>query len=218
MKAPFSDGEDEASEDAQVEQMWVSDVDFNGKLITGTLINSPQWVTSVAEGDEVRMPIGRITDWMYSVSDRVYGAYTVNLIRSRMSPDERAQHDEAWGLEFGDPKVIELVPPADVGSGDSSSTSVPGDPDADHPMDVNMSQSLAEHLEADPGTVHETDDAGWTYLHQLALAGSTNCVAVVLKHGADANAMTSHGMTPLQLANTLGWTGVSRLLAEHGAK
>ncbi len=208
VKAAFFDQDGAQSEAGgpQAEQMWISDVVFDGKAITGTLINSPQWITSVAEGDEVRMQVGGISDWMYAIQGRVYGAFTVNLMRSRMDPAERAAHDEAWGLEFGDPRAVQVVP-----DGDASLN-------FDHPMAVNMGQSLAEHLNEDPGNVHQRDDNGWTFLHQLALAGSTTSVAVLLKHGADPNAVTSHGMTPLQLANSLGWTQVAELLAANGAR
>ena len=51
--------------------------------------------------------------------------------------------------------------------------------------------------------MNATDDQGWTFLHQQALAGSTATVAVLLKYGADVNAVTNSGMTPLQLARSL---------------
>lgn len=203
VKAPFSD--DEGNPKAEVEQMWVSEVVFDGKQISGILLNSPRWIQSVAEGDEVQLPIPGITDWMYAISNRVYGAFTVNLMRLRMPLAERADHDEAWGLDFGDPTEIKLS---------QGST----DPDDDHPMDVNMSESLNEELLQNPGSVNERDDEGWTLLHHQALAGSGSCVNVLLKHGADVNVTTQHGMTPLQLANCLGWERVAKMLVEQGAR
>ena len=60
-------------------------------------------------------------------------------------------------------------------------------------------------------------DGGWTFLHQEALAGSLPTVQVLLEAGADPNAVTDHGMTPLQLARSLGWDKVVALLASSGA-
>jgi ankyrin repeat protein len=38
-------------------------------------------------------------------------------------------------------------------------------------------------------------------------------VKVLLAAGADPNAVTKHGMTPMQLAKSLGWDNVVALLA-----
>ena len=56
---------------------------------------------------------------------------------------------------------------------------------------------------------HETPG---TLKSQLALAGSTACVKILLDAGADRNALTDNGMTALQLAKTLNWEKVVTLL------
>ena len=139
VKAPFSDGETGthsragSGEDPQVEHMWMSEVDFDGETVSGVVINSPHWLTTVKEGDSASFPLEHISDWMYAIHGRVYGAFTVNLMRSRMPPKERAKHDEAWGLDFGDPENVQVVP-ADFADAD------------EHPMSVNMGPSLEEFL------------------------------------------------------------------------
>ena len=158
----------------------------------------------------MRLPLGGISDWMYCIRDHVYGAFTVNLMRSRMNPNERAEHDAAWGLDFGDPNLIELIPPGANGSA--------ADLNADHPMALNMGDSLAQYLQKDPVNVHSADDRGWTLLHHQSLAGSPTCVQVLLQHGADPNARTQQGMTPLALAQSLGWAQVAQLLVAAGAR
>lgn len=211
VKAPFwdEDGEKDEAGNPRVEQMWLSDVSFDGETITGTLINSPNWLTSVAEGDEVSLPLSGITDWMYAIGGEAYGGYTVNLMRKRMDPDERGEHDAAWGLNFGDPDVIDLVPAWEEGQA--------ADPAADHPMDVNIAESVQGQLKDDPELINMADDDGWTFLHQFSLAGANNCVRVLLEEGADPNARTKDGKTPLDLAQTLGWEGIAQLLRERGA-
>ena len=82
-------------------------------------------------------------------------------------------------------------------------------------MAVKMMESLPAQLMSDPELARSTDDVGWTFLHQLALAGSATHVDLLLKHGADPKARTNHGMTALQLARSLDWKNVIAVLAQH---
>ena len=82
---------------------------------------------------------------------------------------------------------------------------------------VNMAESFVEFLDEDPSNIHTKDDRGWTFLHQQALAGTTAGVSILLERGADPNAVTDHGMTPLQLAKSLGWNRVADVVTGHGA-
>ena len=206
VKAPFSDGGIGPNQQ-QAEQMWCCDVGFDGRTITATLMNQPNWVRSVSEGDEVQLTLNQITDWLYAMGDRAYGAFTVHAIRAQMPPHERAEHDQMWGLEFGDPNNI-LVVPAD------HANSLQGD----HPMSVNMGDSLREHVMSDPQNALAADENGFTMLHSLALAGSITGVQVLLSCGANPNVVTNHGMTPMQLAQSLGWDQVVNLLVQGGAR
>lgn len=210
VKAAFTDPPGARRDEGQpeAEHMWIDNVDFDGKLITGNLLNSPNWLKSINEGDEVSIPLDHLTDWMYVSLGDVYGGFTVNLIRSRMDKRERKQHDEAWGLKFGDPSQIQLVP--DQPSGDK----VIGE----HPMSENMGPSLKEALKENRELLADMDDRGWTLLHHQALAGSLASVKILVDAGADVNAETTNGMTPLALANVLGWDKVAAVLRAKGAR
>ena len=141
---------------------------------------------------------------------------------------ERAQHDQAWGLDFGDPVKVEVLP-SEWFNGKSSGGFLkrifggpPAEPidwrTAEHPMAVNMTESLLEQLKSDPELARVADDEGWTFLHQLALAGAATHVDLLLKHGADPKARTNHGMTALELARSLDWKNVIAVLAQHSKK
>ncbi|QDT07098.1 hypothetical protein K227x_55230 [Rubripirellula lacrimiformis] len=218
-------------DDPSVEHMWISDVQFDGQHVTGTLINSPGWLQSVSEGDDVKVKPGQVSDWMYAIANQVYGGYTVQLLRSRMGGKERKQHDAAWGLDFGDPTMVRLVPPDSIGAAPVKSgmlsrffpakqipQTVSEVSKFEHPMSENMGDSLAGSLKEDPSFLTATDDRGFTFLHQLALAGSAKGVAVMLKHGADPNAVAGNGMTAMRLAKSLGWKKVMALLESAGGK
>jgi uncharacterized protein YegJ (DUF2314 family) len=216
VKAPFSDGEQgtRTTDIPEVEHMWLSEVDFDGQFVSGVLLNAPNWLKSVKEGDSARIPLGQISDWMYAIRGEVFGAYTVNLLRSRMGRRERQEHDAAWGLNFGDPTKIRVAPEPNKSGGFLKNWfgKRQADPD-EHPMSVGMASSLKEQIAKDPSLVSAKDDKGWTFLHQEASAGNTGTVLVLLDAGADPRAVTNLGMTPLQLAKVLGWDKVAALLA-----
>ncbi|WP_372720272.1 DUF2314 domain-containing protein [Novipirellula sp.] len=248
VKVPFEDPPELRSAESGegVEQMWLGDVDFDGRSVSGTLLNSPNWLKSISEGDEAKFPGKALSDWMYVIHGRVYGAFTVQVLRAKMSAKERQQHDNAWGFDFGDPEKIHVVPPewftdksdAQPDSSEQAksgffgkllgrSTKKPPSPippadlqlvsSMEHPMAANMADSLTEYLQQNPEQVHTKDDRGWTMLHQQALAGTAIGVAILLKHGADPNAVTANGVSAMQLAKSLGWKKVVDVLADHGA-
>ncbi|QDU92990.1 DUF2314 domain-containing protein [Lignipirellula cremea] len=229
VKAAFFDPpeiQSQTPETPHVEHMWLMDVDFDGRHLYGTLINSPHSLQTYAEGDQVTIPGMQISDWMYVISGNVYGGFTVDMLRSRMQPGERKQHDQAWGFDFGEVGMVNLVPPeffSDSPARKKSFFSFLGTPKpvaqdyakvaaTEHPMSVNMRKSLDETLASNPGMVHEKDERGFTFLHQLALAGSWDGVDICLKHGADPQQTTPNGMTPLALAKSLNWTRVMERL------
>ncbi len=123
IKAAFADP---GAKTEEVEHMWLGDVTFDGDVLEATLLNRPNTVRSVAEGDRVPLSLDRLEDWMYAMSGQVYGGHTVGVLRTRMTPDARRDHDDAWGFDFGDPSAIRLVP---AWPGNATH-----DPDVEHPM------------------------------------------------------------------------------------
>lgn len=207
VKAPFSDSNQAGSAPgkAEVEEMWVSEIDFDGEIVSGVLLNTPNWLKTVQAGDSVQIPLNQISDWMYAIQGNVYGAYTVNLMRSRMTPPERREHDRAWGLKFGDPSSIRVVPAEQMPETN------------EHPMSESMAPVLKDQLAQNPAMRDSKSEGGWTLLHSQALAGSAATVRVLLESGADPNALTDRGQKPLQLAEALDWDKVAALLKNAGA-
>lgn len=224
IKAAFTD-EDDLSEAEDVEQMWVSEVSFDGRTLSGTLINQPNELQSVSQGDPVDVKLSELTDWMYAIEGTAYGALTVNHMRSEMGRGERKAHDGAWGLKFGDPKIIQYVPPDYIGekkgsmltrlAGSSASQDVKKVSATEHPMAVNMLGSMKEHF-SDKDNLTSADEDGLNVLHSMSLGGSAQAVHTLLKLGADPTTKTEHGDTAFRLAKRLGWTNVLRAFAKHG--
>ena len=57
-----------------------------------------------------------------------------------------------------------------------------------------------------------------TFLHHAAKNNFPDVCEVLIRHGADINARTITGATPLQLAEKKGHTEVARILRRHGAE
>lgn len=218
VKAAFRDPGDESG---QVEHMWLSEIRFNGEVIVANLLNSPNWLRSVEEGDEITLRQGQIEDWMYVLQGRVYGGFTIQCMRATMSKPERASHDEAWGFTFPDPKQVELVPDWDSGSKPDFWARLLGakatltDPDQEHPMSEAMAGTFAEAIDGDPdGFLESRDEDGLNSLHSLALGGSAACVRVLLDKGADPALRTKAGHTAAYLAEQMGWSRVVEILRQ----
>lgn len=222
VKVGFADPDTDAAVDEVVsEQMWLNELEFDGQEITGTLLNEPQWLKSVEAGDRRSVRPGEISDWMYAVRRHVYGGYTIQLLRSRMGAAERVQHDRAWGMKFGAPDVLHVVPPEWFGKeptggflkrlfggGRPEPVSAAELETTEHPMALSMAEAFADMIEEDRSALEARDQNGLTILHQMALAGSATIVSVLLEQGADPTATTTAGHTPLALAEALGWSRV----------
>lgn len=231
VKVAFSDPPETRQEDDdfETEHMWIDDILFDGKRITGTLLNTPNNLRSVQEGDQISVTGSQISDWMYVLGDSVFGGFTIDVLRSQMNSRERKEHDAAWGLDFGPVGIVDLVPNDFLGEKSEKSGWFSSTPkkkqqsfqqvlDVEHPMSINMRESLAEAIAANPEVVSETDEKGFNYLHQLALAGSLDGVDVCLSHGADPNTKTHSGMTPFSLAKCLGWKKVMQRIHDAGGR
>jgi uncharacterized protein YegJ (DUF2314 family) len=82
------------------EHMWVRDVEYDGKMITGVLADTPRHLRSVRAGQQVTFPLERLSDWFYVDGDKAVGAFTVRLLRTRMSEEERRAHDSHYPFRF----------------------------------------------------------------------------------------------------------------------
>lgn len=224
IKLPFTDGP-RSDGKPEFEQMWVELQEFDGKVLQGQLINSPNWLTSVKQGDPVAVPFSHLADWIMVADGMAYGAHTVNLMRSRMSAAERKSHDQAWGLDFGDANSTRLTlqdkrKPKQgfmsrlLGSRqETPQNELDSSVFSDHPMCVNMLPSLEAELQKDLTFLSSKDDRGWTMLHSDSLAGNLGVVRLLVRFGADIDAPTPDGRTAADLAQSIGWDEVAAYLA-----
>lgn len=82
------------------EHMWVSEVEYDGKTITGVLADTPRELRSVRSGQQVSFPLERLSDWFYVEGGKAIGAFTVRLLRTRMTAEQRRAHDSHYPFRF----------------------------------------------------------------------------------------------------------------------
>ncbi len=204
-----------------VENMWVTDIEFDGESISGVLMNEPRWFTSLKASDPVTLPLVALNDWMYVRGGHVYGGFTVDALRSEMSADDREAHDRAWGLDFGKAGSVEVVPAEDGQAPRLLSRHLDRAQDrqtlaalerTEHPMALNMRDKVEEELAQHPEVIREPDADGWLLLHREVLAGNYTMVRALLRHGADPLTPNCNGQTSLALASVAGWPRIVDLL------
>ena len=201
VKVAFSQ---ELNGSTEVEHMWLNDVYFDGERVCGVLVNNPNVLSNVKNGEQVSVPLEQISDWMFAIEGKTYGGFSVQAMRKAMSQSERAEHDEAWGLNFGDPDVVLVTYEQQEHPQNLT----------EHPMSVNTKKNFEEFLRGYPDEIARTDDEGYTMLHHEAIAGNLTRVELLLAKGADKNAKNIHGKTALDYARALGWDHVAKALSE----
>ncbi|WP_298053712.1 DUF2314 domain-containing protein [uncultured Campylobacter sp.] len=201
VKVAFSQ---ELNGSTEVEHMWVNDVYFDGERVCGVLVNDPNVLSNVKNGEQVSVPLEQISDWMFAIEGKTYGGFSVQAMRKAMSQSERAEHDEAWGLNFGDPDVVLVAYEQQEHPQNLT----------EHPMSVNTKKNFEEFLRGYPDEITRTDDEGYTMLHYEAIAGNLTRLELLLAKGADKNAKNIHGKTALDYARALGWDHVAEALSK----
>jgi len=228
VKAPFSDTPDPFPADDR-EHMWLNELSFDGVTIEGTLLNAPNSLTSVQQGQRVETNPETLTDWMYGVvtEKEVCGAFSINHMRAAMNDQERAEHDAAWPVEFGDPTEVRFVPSSYLPAkksralGGMFGAKKPANQQLDevmaqeHPMALNMIEKLKEAI-SEPAQVMVPDENGVNFLHSMTLGGAASAVDYLMQVGADASVATNHGLTPYRIAERMGWRSVIAVLHRHG--
>jgi uncharacterized protein YegJ (DUF2314 family) len=72
-----------------------------GEHLWGRYLNTPRRLKKIlAKGDQLDFSIRSLSDWLYVTDDRAFGAFTVRLLRSRMTRAERKKHDAAYPFSF----------------------------------------------------------------------------------------------------------------------
>ncbi|WP_347053284.1 YegJ family protein [Flavobacterium olei] len=83
-----------------VEHMWVGAIQFKEGKYVGILNNTPEYVTEYKAGDSINVDPSKISDWMYLENGKLFGGYTIRVLRNNMSEEERKQFDSESGMQI----------------------------------------------------------------------------------------------------------------------
>jgi len=73
------------------EHIWATDIWVKDGRYWGIISDTPAITTKVRLGDSVAIDRADITDWMYGNDSVLHGGYTIRVILSRMSKEEKAK-------------------------------------------------------------------------------------------------------------------------------
>ena len=73
----------------QKEFMWVEVVSIKGDTVVGRLGNDPVWVKDLKLGDEVKMNVSELSDWMYLKDGEIVGGYTVKVLMEKQQQEKQ---------------------------------------------------------------------------------------------------------------------------------
>lgn len=82
------------------EHIWLTNVQYKDGRYSGTLDNEPEYITEYKIGDKIEVDNSKISDWMYIENGKLFGGYTIKLLRVRMTEAEREQFDAESGMQI----------------------------------------------------------------------------------------------------------------------
>jgi uncharacterized protein YegJ (DUF2314 family) len=93
VKKPFKDGD-------KVEHIWLSNPSFDGTKFSGRVDNEPVDVKNVKLGETALVAKDEISDWFYVDKGKLVGGYTIRVLYSKMSPEEKKDFDAHVGFKI----------------------------------------------------------------------------------------------------------------------
>ncbi|MEQ1555004.1 MAG: DUF2314 domain-containing protein [Ferruginibacter sp.] len=82
------------------EHIWATSITIKNGEYFGVVDNLPDLTTKVKYGDKIKLVKEDITDWMFSDNGILQGGYTIKLIRSRMTKEEKDNFDTEFPFKI----------------------------------------------------------------------------------------------------------------------
>jgi uncharacterized protein YegJ (DUF2314 family) len=79
VKVPVREGK-------QTEFMWLSVSALEHEMIYGRLDNEPVVMKRLHAGDQLRVPVGELNDWLYTRGDTLTGGFTIEVLANHKRP------------------------------------------------------------------------------------------------------------------------------------
>lgn len=80
------------------EHIWINGLFKRNGEYFGVVDNLPDLTKEVKQGDTIKIDTSKVSDWMYLDNGELKGGYTIRLLRTRMSEEERIEFDNTSGM------------------------------------------------------------------------------------------------------------------------
>jgi uncharacterized protein YegJ (DUF2314 family) len=87
--------------DGKAEHIWLSDVKFNGNRFVGVVDNKPMYVKDLKIGAKASVNPDEVIDWSYVEDGYLVGGYTIRVLYSELSPEEKADFEKRADFHIG---------------------------------------------------------------------------------------------------------------------
>lgn len=96
---PYGNGND-------AEHIWIGDLSYKNNQFEGFLVNEPIYLQNIKLGDKVTVQISDISDWMIIDDNKLFGGYTIHVLRNRMTKSEQEQFNQDFGVVIPDEPAV----------------------------------------------------------------------------------------------------------------
>jgi uncharacterized protein YegJ (DUF2314 family) len=83
------------------EHIWLANVKFTGNRFVGEVDNKPVSIKGLKVGTRVSVNPDEITDWSYVHNGHLVGGYTIRVLYSELSPQERVEFLKSADFKIG---------------------------------------------------------------------------------------------------------------------
>ncbi|WP_313100773.1 DUF2314 domain-containing protein [Epilithonimonas sp.] len=82
------------------EHIWAVNIEKIEDDYFGNIDNLPNSIIKIKLNDKVRIEKEKISDWMFSNNGKLFGGFTIRVLRNRMSEIEREKFDKEFILSI----------------------------------------------------------------------------------------------------------------------
>ena len=87
--------------DGKAEHIWLADVKFNGNRFVGSVDNRPMFIKDLKIGERESVNPDEVIDWSYVEDGHLVGGYTIRVLYSELSPEEKADFEKRANFHIG---------------------------------------------------------------------------------------------------------------------
>ncbi len=87
--------------DGEGEHIWMTDIHYSGGRLHGIVDNRPTMIKGLKVGDRHSVNPDEVSDWLYIDNGHLVGGYTLRVLASELSPEQRAEFEKESKFTIG---------------------------------------------------------------------------------------------------------------------